>query len=276
MVWRGRGALVAGLILSTLLLNTDFSLLPNERLPLRIGITDTLKPNLANYTEWLKRSDASLEFIVLSHVQRNVEAVDVIDGLVLTGGGDVDPIYFGITDPLSKSRDVNVSRDEFEFYVIERALDRNLPILGICRGMQVMNVYLGGTLILDLPSAGFDEHAQPGMNEAVHQLTTEPDSLLREMTGESVLGANSSHHQAVKELGRGLMASAYSSDGVIEGAEWILKDRTPFLLLVQWHPERLAPENFVAASKSLAERFIKEVHRYKAKSSTTEHYFMER
>ena len=242
---------------------------------MRIGITDTLKPNLANYTEWLKRQDASLEFTVLSHVPQNVDAVDFVDGLVLTGGGDVDPKYFGITDPLSKSRDVNVSRDEFEFYVIERALDRNLPIFGICRGMQVMNVYLGGTLILDLTSAGFDDHSRPEMLDLVHEVNVAPDSILREITGEAVLGVNSSHHQAVKDLGRGLMASARSADGVVEGAEWILKDRTPFLLLVQWHPERM-PVETSAASMSLAERFLKEVNRYKAKSSTTEHYFMER
>ena len=267
---------MAELILSTLFLDIYFSLLPNEGLLLRIGITDTLKPNLANYTEWLKRCDSSLEFSVLSHVPQNAEAVDLIDGLLLTGGGDVDSKYFGITDPLSKSRDVNASRDEFEFYVIERALDRNLPILGICRGMQVMNVYLGGTLILDLPSAGYDDHSRPGMHEVVHELHVGPESLLREITGESVIGVNSSHHQAVKDLGRGLMANALSADGVVEGAEWMLKDRTPFLLLVQWHPERLSGEASVAASKPLAKRFIKEMQRYKAKSSTTEHYFMER
>ena len=243
---------------------------------MRIGITDTLKPNIADYTEWLKRSDPSLEFTVLSHVPQNVEAVDVIDGLMLTGGGDVDPRYFGANDPLAKSKDVNISRDEFEFYVIERALDRNLPILGICRGMQVMNVYLGGTLILDLISAGFDDHSRPDMQDVVHKVELEPDSLLREITREAELGVNSSHHQAVKDLGNGLMASAVSTDGVVEGAEWILKDRTPFLLLVQWHPERLPAETSAAASKSLAERFLKEVNRYKAKSSTTEHYSMER
>jgi putative glutamine amidotransferase len=238
----------------------------------RIGIIDTLKPNLAQYTEWLKRCNASLEFAVLSHIPRNVEAVDFIDGLVLTGGGDVDPKYFGITDPLAKSKDVNDSRDEFEFYVIERALDRNLPVLGICRGMQVMNVYLGGNLILDLPSAGFDDHSHPEVLDAVHQVSVAHDSLLHEIAGQTALGVNSSHHQAVKDLGRGLMASALSADGVVEGAEWILRDRTPFLLLVQWHPERMPVETSAPASKSLAERFIKEVDRFKAKSSTTEHY----
>jgi putative glutamine amidotransferase len=242
----------------------------------RIGITDTLKPNIAEYTDWLKHSDPSLEFTVLSHVPQNVEAVEFLDGLMLTGGGDVDPKYFGTNDLLAKSKDVNISRDEFEFYVIERALDRNLPILGICRGMQVMNVYLGGTLILDLVSAGFNDHSRPDMPDIVHTVDVQPDSLLREIAREEALGVNSSHHQAVKDLGKGLMASAISTDGVVEGAEWILKDRTPFLLLVQWHPERLPAETSAAASKSLAERFLKEVNRYKARSSSTEHYSMER
>jgi putative glutamine amidotransferase len=242
----------------------------------RIGITDTLKPNLANYTDWLKRTDPELEFVVLSHVPQNAEAVEVIDGLLLTGGGDVAPEYFGVTDPLTKSRDVNVSRDEFEFTIIERVLDRNVPILGICRGMQVMNVYLGGTLILDLLSAGFEDHAQAGKDQFVHDVTVEPGSLLHEITGETSLGVNSSHHQAVKKLGNGLLACAISADGVVEGAEWIMKDRMPFLMLVQWHPERMVAEAYGPASKSVAERFVKEVNRFKVASSTNAHYSMER
>jgi putative glutamine amidotransferase len=228
----------------------------------RIGITDTLKPNLAFYTDWLKRVNQGIEFIVLSHVNQNVELVDSVDGLVLTGGGDVDPMYFGIEDSLGKSRDVNRTRDEFEFLTIERALDRNVPLLGICRGMQVVNVYLGGSLILDLPSAGYGDHAPENKYQIVHPVQVDAQSLLREIVGMDVLDVNSSHHQALDHLGNGLMAGAVSPDGVLEAAEWILKDRMPFLLLVQWHPERMEKEFDSPAAKAVAERFLKEVEEF--------------
>jgi putative glutamine amidotransferase len=241
-----------------------------------IGVADTLKPNLSKYTDWLTTIEPSAKCMVLSHVTQNLEAVDLLDGLLLTGGGDVDPKYYGESDPLSKSRDVVASRDEFEFQVIERALDRNLPILGICRGMQVINVYLGGTLILDLPSAGHDDHSQANMVEVVHKVETLAGSLLREISGEESLGVNSSHHQAVKALGNGLMVGAISSDGVVEAAEWVMKERRSFLLLVQWHPERMDPGKFVGASKALARRFATETKAFKNKSQSQLHTITDR
>jgi putative glutamine amidotransferase len=243
---------------------------------MKIGITDTLKPNLAFYTEWLKRVSQDIEFAVLSHVQQNVDEVDRVDGLLLTGGGDVDPRYFGIKDSLGKSKDVNSSRDEFEFDALEHALDRNTPILGICRGMQVVNVYLGGTLVLDLPSAGYDDHARKKNYEFDHEVRIDGQSLLHAVIGRDVINVNSSHHQAVDHLGNGLMGSAVSSDGVIEAAEWIMKDRMPFLMLVQWHPERMERDFGSPASKGVAEMFIKEVHHtLTMKNSTTASHLIE-
>jgi len=243
---------------------------------MKIGITDTLKPNLAFYTEWLKRVDQGIEFTVLSHVQQNVEAVDQVDGLLLTGGGDVEPRYFGVKDSLGKSKDVNSSRDEFEFDALEHALDRNIPILGICRGMQVMNVYLGGTLLLDLPSAGYDDHAREKNYEFDHEIQIDDQSMLRTVIGQQVINVNSSHHQSVDHLGNGLMASAISTDGVIEAAEWIMKDRMPFLMLVQWHPERMERDFDSPVSKGVSEMFLKEVqHMTTIKNSTTASHLIE-
>jgi putative glutamine amidotransferase len=243
---------------------------------MKIGITDTLKPNLAFYTEWLKRVNPGIEFTVLSHVLQNVEAVDQIDGLLLTGGGDVEPRYFGVKDSLGKSRDVIGSRDEFEFDALEHALDHNIPILGICRGMQVTNVYLGGTLMLDLPSAGYDDHAREKRYEFDHEIRIDPQSLLHALTGRDVMNVNSSHHQAVDHLGNGLMGCAVSQDGVIEAAEWIMKDRMPFLMLVQWHPERMERDFDSPASKGVAEMFVKEVQQMmRTKNSTTASHLIE-
>lgn len=222
---------------------------------MRIGMTDTFKPNLKMYTEWLRRVDDGIEFTVLSHRNNNLEALDSVDGLMLTGGGDVDPRCYGLDDPHSQAREVDRARDDFEFRLIERALDREIPILGICRGMQVMNVYLGGSLVLDLPTAGYEDHARKKY-EIDHHVRVEPHSLLHEIAGTDELEVNSSHHQAVESLGNGLMVSGLSTDGVFEAAEWILKDRMPFLLLVQWHPERMEREFDTPASRMIGAAFL--------------------
>jgi len=225
-----------------------------------VGITDNLrpKPTFDNYLKWIHRVDPSVEFVKLSYHMKNADKVGEIDGLILTGGGDVHPGLYGREDKLDLVEEVNELRDSFEFDVIGKALDRELPILGICRGLQVMNVFLGGTLIIDLASEGYRNHvARDGINHR-HALNVIPHSLLDVISGRSARKVNSVHHQAVDEVGKGLMVSSKSDDGVVESLEWILKDRMPFLLLVQWHPERMADFDN-PCSGFIAEQFLREV-----------------
>ena len=165
------------------------------------------------------------------------------DGILFTGGEDVDP---GFYDERIKYDNVHVdrSRDAFEFELLGEGMKSSLPILAICRGIQMVNVKFGGTLYQDLKSdtASERDHKQAGSRSAAtHPVTvTEPDSLLHGLIQGSCM-VNSLHHQAIKRLGRGLKATAHSDDELYEAVE--LADDYPFFLAVQWHPEEMFSEH---------------------------------
>ncbi len=165
-------------------------------------------------------------------------------GLLLTGGGDVDPACYGET-PRAELDGVFRSRDELEFAALGFAIERGFPILGICRGLQIINVHLGGTLWQDIDTEVPNRvrHQQLGRwEERSHDVDIEPDSILFEAVGAREIHINSFHHQAVREPAARLRVTGRSEDGVVEAAE--LRDY-PFGVGVQWHPERgeaTAPE----------------------------------
>lgn len=165
--------------------------------------------------------------------------LDVLDGLLLTGGGDLEAWRFG-EEPHPSLSGVQPWRDEAELYLYRRAREKGLPILGICRGCQVINVAEGGSLIQDIPSLvpGSLAHQQTlPADEASHSVQVEGESLLHRILGVDALGVNSFHHQAVGRVGEGLRATAKSpEDGVVEAVEG---RSGSFLLGVQWHPERM-------------------------------------
>jgi putative glutamine amidotransferase len=225
---------------------------------MRIGITDTLKEDkYEQYVRWIQSVDGSVDIQKLSHNHENAAKIEKIDGLLLTGGGDVHPRYYGKAIELPRTNGVDEQRDEFEFSAIEWALDAEIPILGVCRGMQVMNVYLGGTLTVDLVSEGLNDHMSFSEdNIKKHEISVMPHTLLLALTGTTETEVNSFHHQGIQQLGKGLMCSAISPDNVVEGAEWVMKDNMPFLMLVQWHPERMMN---AFLSQKLASLFLREV-----------------
>lgn len=165
------------------------------------------------------------------------ELLGRLDGLVLTGGSDVDPALYG-EERHPKIGQVIRERDDFELALAREALERDLPLLAICRGHQVLNVATGGTLIQDIPfqiSRAVDHDPERERWETAHEVSLLPGTRLRALIGRDRVAVNSFHHQAVKDLGRSLRVSARSlTDGVVEGIE--APDRR-FALGVQWHPE---------------------------------------
>jgi putative glutamine amidotransferase len=194
---------------------------------------------------------------------RAVEALlDGLDGLLLSGGSDLDPRYYG--EEAVPELGVTVpERDAFEMSLVEQALRRGIPILGICRGMQVLNVALGGTLFQDLPSQ-MDHMVLLGHRqetpkwEPTHEVEVDGGSQVAGIMGTDELKVNSYHHQAVKDLASGLVAVAHAPDGVVEAVE--TRDLSQrWLVGVQWHAEAMreaGPEhrNLFEAHVSAAER----------------------
>jgi putative glutamine amidotransferase len=175
----------------------------------------------------------------LADTQTAACILDVVAGLVLTGGEDVDPSLYGeAAHP--ELGPVNCSRDETEIALLGRARELGLPTLAICRGIQVVNVGLGGTLVQDLPSQREDVNAHELDDERrarVHSVSVDPASRLASIVGAQSLGVNSIHHQAVDRLGRAMRVNARADDGVIEGVE--SDDPSWWMVGVQWHPEEL-------------------------------------
>ena len=159
-----------------------------------------------------------------------------VDGVVMTGGGDVQPSLYGAT-PAPETHNVDPRRDAFDIALLQCALERDIPVLAICRGMQVANGALGGTLVQHVPGVTGQHHDQSKRgHEAVHTVKIEPDSHLAEALGSTELDVNSIHHQAVLEAAPGSRAVAWADDGTVEAFEI---EGNRHLIAVQWHPELL-------------------------------------
>lgn len=180
-------------------------------------------------------------------------AMDVCSGFLLTGGQDVSPQRYG-EKPLPQCGEVSPERDAMETMLLQKALESDKAVLGICRGIQFLNVYCGGTLWQDLPAqcpSDTEHHMSPPYDRTVHRVSIAPDTKLHQILGCMELNVNSYHHQAIKKLGGGLQAAAVSEDGLIEG---IVMPAHRFVCAVQWHPEFASPDD--AAAQKLFAAFI--------------------
>jgi putative glutamine amidotransferase len=223
-----------------------------------IGITGCSK--YGNYERWML-AEPGIDTICLSYKEKNLDLINRCDGILLTGGEDVHPRFYNMPEYVSYCDPDNMDelRDEFELKVLEYSQQNKIPVLGICRGLQIANVFFGGSLIPDIPLSGKPDHSkfQEG-KDRYHEVRINPFSKLKEITGVLEGEVNSSHHQAADKIGKGLVAGAFSPDGVVEALERNSEEKNPYLMLVQWHPERMLNQDS-ALTKKIKADFLQNV-----------------
>lgn len=218
---------------------------PADTQPPRIGLSANLKEGLScvatPYTDAVLRAGGAPVIIPVTTSKKALASLlETIDGLVLTGGGDINPLYAG-EEPIPQLSEGNSLRDQYDFTLLRLAADRQIPVFGICRGHQVINLAYGGTLYQDICAQRTEptlKHSQEApRSEGSHTVTIDENSTLYTLLGERAI-VNSFHHQAVKETAPGFRVTAVSPDGIIEAMESAVPYQDIFS--VQWHPEAMA------------------------------------
>ena len=193
----------------------------------------------SDYTDAVIKVGA-LPIIIPFTTDKNIldEYMDMIDGLIITGGYDINPLRYN-EEPHNKLEEISLEMDEYEFYLVEKAREKSIGVLGICRGHQLLNVAYGGSLYQDISLIDGEvlKHRQEGLCYfPTHSIEINKESVLYEILGEEAV-VNSFHHLAIKDLADGFIVSAVSKDGVIEAIE---NNDDSFVMGIQWHPECLA------------------------------------
>jgi len=223
-----------------------------------IGITDCVK--YSNYDRWIQ-NEPGVEIIKLTCVENNFSDIEKCNGIMLTGGNDINPRLYNQPEYLAYCNpgEIDESRDEFEWKVMQYTEEKQIPLLGICRGLQFVNVFFGGTLVPDIPAFGkFNHEKFKDGNDRNHMVEIDTNSELYKITGQEKGKINSAHHQSTDMPGYGLVANALSPDGIIEGMERKEARGRSYLMLVQWHPERMADQDSIFA-KNIKQSFLRAV-----------------
>ncbi len=241
-------AVFALLIQFTNAYSQDLGIKPEINIPKKvankpvIGISATTYETSASapitYINSIKRAGGVPLVIPMTTSEEEIAIIlNTVDAIVMTGGEDICPSYYG-EEPIRAQGEIVPIRDEFDYKLIKMAVNKGLPVLGICRGLQIMNVAFGGTLYQDFPSQNkesYIKHNQKAPRDyGTHSITIDSNSLLYQLLGVSKTYVNSYHHQAIKDLAPGFKISARSADGIVEAIEMTRND---LVLGVQFHPE---------------------------------------
>ena len=248
------------ILVSAFLSVTIWSCAQNQPETIKIAISKTN----SNYSSWIERNGENTEWINLYalSIDSALKMINTCDGLLVTGGEDVHPEYYGSISDTARCGAIDHYRDSLEFALIDFALNNKMPIFGVCRGHQILNVALGGTLIIDIPD-DFDTsviHRQKDWKNCYHEVDVVVNSDLYYVSSVTSGIVNSNHHQGIDITGLGLMISSYSKDSLPESIEWANSEDKGFLMAVQWHPERMDIDH--PLSRNLAVEFLKEAANY--------------
>lgn len=221
--------------------------------------------NAQTYSGWLNRYSDGIEWFNLYPLGMDSASslIKNCDGVLISGGEDVFPAAYGKAEDTVRCGSIDRYRDSLEFMMIESAIRDQKPLLGICRGLQIINVDRGGSLIIDIPS-DFDTsviHRQDDWQHCYHLVTLLDNTLLENISRVKTGSVASNHHQGIDEPGKGLLVSAYASDSLPEAIEWKDKRNKGFLMAVQWHPERM--DTLDQLSAPVAKEFLKEALIYR-------------
>lgn len=237
--------------------------------PVRIAISKAVPFNsYQNYVRWMHHVDSTVVYFDLYHLSYDSAAalLQSCDGLLLTGGTDIYPGRYGKETDTLRCWEPDFKRDTLEVNLLRSALAAGMPVMAICRGLQITNVELGGKLYIDLPEDldTLIKHQKPDTYAANHDVTIVENSLLHSISGTLAGVTNSNHHQGIEVLAPGLSAIAFTADGLPEAIQ-LEADSEQFLLGVQWHPERMDYSN--PLSGKIAQSFLKEATKYQHKRS---------
>lgn len=228
----------------------------------RIAVSKTSE----SYEAWLRHGEAAVQPINMYglKIDSALRVLSGCSGLLLTGGEDVFPDYYGKPEKIKLCEEFDRYRDSLELALIKKAIELKMPIFGICRGEQILNVATGGTLFADIPTEIADttviHRCPPGSEECLHYINIDPKTLLFQITGTQTGIVNSYHHQCVEKAGPGMRITAVAENGVAEAIEREHAQEGAFMMGVQWHPEHLSQSPDLAIP--LAEYFLEEAREY--------------
>ena len=234
----------------------------NNSKPLRIAISRMHRHH--TYSNWLHRYDSTVMLYDMYPlgVEQALKLAKTVDGILITGGEDVNPDFFGKIDDTARCGTINHYRDSLEMALIHYAISHKVPLIGICRGEQIINVDLGGSLIIDIPT-DWDtvvKHSSKDWKLQWHEVNIVPGTQMAKISGKTHGIVSSSHHQAINKLGAGLRISAYAPDSIPEAIEWADTTGKGFLMATQWHPEHM--DTLSPFSAPYAKLFLKKASNY--------------
>lgn len=232
---------------------------------LRIAISKAAPgDHYMHYPQWIKRGDSTIETVNLYPMEQDsaLATLKSCHALLLSGGPDINPALYRHPGDTTLCGTADHRRDTLEMALLRQAYNDSMPVLGICRGLQMINIIAGGTLYADIPTQQPNAvtHRAPTEDGCLHNIHIVPGTLLHQLAGDTIAQTNSNHHQGIQHAGKEITIIATTADGIAEAIAPGLNSANHFWLAVQWHPERMPEEN--PLSRGIRKLFLKKATHY--------------